>query len=139
MKQFFTKFKKPLIIFVVVAVVVIMMAIFVPQIGDKLRQQKEQHDVEKEIKFYDLTINDAQRSALARKLYAAMSGFGTDEDQIFAAFDLPQTDSDIYAIIATFGVKDDKTLPEWIADELSQKDIDQLNNQLAAKNINYRF
>jgi hypothetical protein len=52
----------------------------------------------------NLTINEAQAVTIANKLYGAMAGSGTDENQILACFQ-GRTSDDVKLIYKTFGVK----------------------------------
>jgi hypothetical protein len=50
-----------------------------------------------------------------------------------------KTRSDLMKLMSVFGVRDNKTLMEWIPSELSAKDMAKLNNILMAQSIVFTF
>ncbi len=96
-------------------------------------------DANAEIDTSGLTLTTAQFNTLVSKLYTAMKGWGTDEAAVYEAFQTLGSRSDLLQLIRLFGVKDEKTLPEWIYSDLTQREIDKLNSILASKQINYIF
>ena len=87
----------------------------------------------------NLTYPATDYTNFANRLLNAMSGWGTDEDEIFSVFNQMYTTSDIRQLVAAFGLQKDKTLQQWLLSELSSKDMNRINAILKAKSINYTF
>lgn len=98
------------------------------------------------------TYSQTQYNTWADKLEQAMSGQGTDEEQIADVFHFMQNKSDVLKLVKAFGVRDytdDKllmwnvkqfNLNEWLAAELDSEELNEyINKQLQAKQINYTF
>ena len=98
------------------------------------------------------SYSDTQFATWADKLQQAMSGQGTDEEEIGAVFKFMQNKADVLKLIKTFGVRDytdDKllmwnvkpfNLNEWLASELDPEEMDEfVNSKLKSKQINYSF
>ena len=92
-----------------------------------------------EIKDTDVTLTPSELSNLADRLYSAMSGPGTDEEAVYAAFRLLRTRSDLMSLIKAFGVRKGETLPQWLTGDLSRREIEKLNAILVSNRINYSF
>ena len=75
----------------------------------------------------------------ATDIYNAMEGIGTNEQVIYTVFGKLRTKDDVLQLITAFGVKDEQTLNQWIADDLSDGERETLNRLLTDKNINYQF
>lgn len=98
------------------------------------------------------SYSESQYITWADKLEQAMSGQGTDEEQIADVFHFMQNKTDVLKLIKAFGVRDytdDKllmwnvkqfNLNEWLAAELDSEEIaEYVNNKLKSKQINYTF
>ncbi len=133
------QYKKEIFIGLAVLVLIVAVVVCSTKLRTYLKEKEEASAVEDEIKKSDVTLSKAQLYAYANKLYSAMEGWGTDEDQIHSVFGALMTTSDLYSLISTFGTKDGKTLPAWISDELNEKEINKINATLASKNIDYHF
>ncbi|MBR2618566.1 MAG: hypothetical protein IKC81_04605 [Paludibacteraceae bacterium] len=130
-----------MIIGCVLALIVVTWAIFSikGRIGDAVTNSKLIDEVNKEIDTEKITVTQSQINTLVSKLYTAMSGWGTNESAIFDAFGAINSYSDLQSLNKTFGVRESKTLREWLQDELSTEDLNHVNEILASKNINYVF
>ena len=109
------------------------------KISDTVTNNKLVDEANKEIDSSKITLTQSQINTLVSKLYAAMDGWGTDEEAIFEAFNTINSYSDLQQLNKSFGVKEHMTLREWLTDELDNNDIKHINEILAAKNINYVF
>ena len=105
----------------------------------EIKNQKNIAQANAEIDANKLSFTEAQYASLASKLYAAMKGLGTDEQAIFDVMATLKTRSDLMKLMSVFGVRDNKTLMEWIPSELSAKDMAKLNNILMAQSIVFTF
>lgn len=125
----------------VLALIVVIWAIVAikDKIGDAVTNSKLIDEVNKEIDAGKITITQSQINTLVSKLYTAMSGWGTNESAIFDAFGAINSYSDLQSLNKTFGVRESKTLREWLQDELNTEDLNHVNEILASKNINYVF
>lgn len=128
------------VIVIVLLVVVIFVGVKIKNvISDTIKEQKQIDEANKGIDEEKLTTTTSQYNTIASKLYTAMKGIGTDEEAVYSAFSSLQTYSDLMQVMSNFGVKDSMVLREWIQSELNLKEIDKVNNILAAKSINYTF
>lgn len=98
------------------------------------------------------TLSKAEMLSIANKLYAAMDGYGTDENGIIAAFKQIKNNADYAGVQAAFGIKDinNGTGTQWFVDpyrgnltgaltsELSQYWKDLINASLTRKKIKYQ-
>lgn len=138
------KTKIGIIVAIVVVVSIIIFIVWWKQnVSQKIHDKKINTDLanllDEEITTENITITQQQLNSYASKLYKAMDGWGTDEQQIFDVFRQMQTRSDVLQLIKTFGVKDHKTLQEWLFDELSTSDLDKINQILSNNAIDYKF
>jgi len=96
------------------------------------------------------TIGKAQASSYAAKLFAAMDGYGTDEDAIISVFNNLKNDADFAMVMNAYGVREISsgawnpspnfkgTLSGALTDELDTEWTTKINNILAAKKVKYR-
>ena len=95
-------------------------------------------------------LSDAQAKSYANKLFQAMNGLGTDEQQIYSVFYKLQNNADFLAIQNAFGTKTVNSGNYFISDVRgtmvtclsSELDIDEtkkVNDILKAKKIKYRI
>ena len=90
-----------------------------------------------------------QLSGFADKLFTAMDGQGTDEDQIKEVFGYMQNKADVLELIKAFGIRDYEdelfvvqqyNLSQWLNTELSASELNEyVNDPLKAKGIDYTF
>jgi len=106
---------------------------------NKALEKKVVDKANAEIKDTDVTLTPSELSNLADRLYSAMSGPGTDEEAVYAAFRLLRTRSDLMSLIKAFGVRKGETLPQWLTGDLSRREIEKLNAILVSNRINYSF
>ncbi len=127
------------IIIAVIIIIVLKIKGFGKTIHDSETNAKLAKQLDEEISEDKITITQQQLNSYASKLYAAMKGWGTDEESIYDVFREMKTRSDVLQLIKTFGVKDHMTLNEWLNDELSADEIYKINEILSGNNINYKF
>ena len=138
-----TKVKTVLIVVAIIIVVVIMtwgimkLTGASKKIDDKLAEQKLSDIIDSEISNHSLS--ELEATTYAQKLYTAMKGLGTDEEAIYEVFSQLRSYSDILYLMKVFGVKDRKTLAEWLTAELNSKERQKLNDILSEKGIAYKF
>lgn len=99
----------------------------------------------KEIDLNTLSISEEQARAIAQKIENAIYGFGTNFDAIKSAFGACKTRSDIMEVAAVYHkiCKDYWTysgsLWKDLADDLSNSEINELNQLLSYKNILFQI
>lgn len=126
-----------ILIFVIIMFFVINGAIKKSK-SDKENKEKIQQ-YESEIQNDKLSFSNSEYQSMADKVYKAVKGVGTDEDAIFEVFQRIRTNSDVLKLKSVFGVRDGMDLDEWIQDDLSDEDIDQINGYLRQRNISITF
>jgi len=107
------------------------------------------------------TYTTSQFEVWTQTLVQAMTGCGTDEDAIMNVFRALRNDADIRKLVSVFGIRyyqpcawsspisyaiwqgNDQAygggLPTWLGYDLSSGDIDDINQILSSKGINYQF
>ena len=97
------------------------------------------------------TLTKAQMASIANKVFAAMDGYGTDEEAIVAAFRQLKNNADYAGVQAVYGIKSihPGTGTGWfidsfkgnmtaaLTDELTQYWKDKINAILKSKKIKY--
>ncbi len=106
---------------------------------DAIRNKDLVDKANAEIKDSDVTLTSAQASTLADKIFSALRGWGTDEEAVYSAFRMLRSRSDLLLLSRTFGVRGGRTLSEWLSSDLSQKELDKVNQILATNGITYSF
>lgn len=91
----------------------------------------------------------SQINGFADKLFQAMDGQGTNEDQIKEVMNYMQNKADVLELIKAFGVRDYEdgfflvyqyNLTQWLNEEMDEADIKEfVNDVLKAKGIDYSF
>lgn len=95
-------------------------------------------------------ISESSAKSYANKIYQAMSGLGTDEQQIYSVFYKLQNNADFLAVQNAFGTKTIDSGSYFVADVRgtmvtclsSELDIDEtkkINDILKSKKISYRI
>jgi len=96
------------------------------------------------------TISKAQAQSYAASLFAAMDGYGTDEDAIISVFNNFKNDADYAMVFNAYGVREISsgawnpspnfkgTLSGALTDELDAEYKTKINNLMATKKIKYR-
>jgi hypothetical protein len=128
----------------------------------KFNKSQQEKDAEESLKTVNKDIKDISKSqkqsynssqyaSWADSLGEAMSGLGTDEKKIFDIFNKMKNTLDILLLIKAFGIReytDDRVfvfntkptnLNQWIALELSESDVKELNKILSSKGIGFQF
>ena len=103
-------------------------------------------------KTQKLSYPVSQYTAYANKLKQAFYGYGTDESAVFDVFGAMKNDLDVATLIKAFGVysveasiwrpfdtRGSGDLATWLTDEMSDSDIQTINQGLAKKGIKYKF
>ena len=108
-------------------------------ITDKANEAKLIEEANKNMIGDDVTLTQEEFGNLAKRLYRAMKGNGTDEDAIWDVYNRMSTRSDVLQLNKTFGIMEDETLSEWLYDDLDADEILHLNQILANKGINYQY
>ena len=125
------------------SILLIIIAVVVIIVVKRKKATKEQDDyikdVEKQIDKSDLSYANSEYTQMANKLYSAMKGIGTNENAIYDVFSQLETESDVRKLISTYGSKDGMTLQQWLIDDLSNRELQKVNDILAKNNINYSF
>jgi hypothetical protein len=97
------------------------------------------------------TITQAQASSFAASLFAAMDGYGTDEDRILNVFKQLKNDADYAYVQSAYGVREISsgawnpepnfkgTLSGALSSELDSDYVAKINKILADKKISYRL
>ena len=109
----------------------------------------EEEKIEKDPKRKS-TLSSASLSSKANKIFAAMDGYGTDEEAIISVFRSLKTDGDFIGLQKAFGIRTidsgylnptpnfKGTLNAAITDELSNYYKQRINKILTDKKIKYR-
>lgn len=96
------------------------------------------------------TISKAQAQSFAASMFAAMDGYGTDEDAIISVFNNLKNDADYAMVFNAYGVREISsgafnpspnfkgTLSGALTDELDAEYKTKINNLMATKKIKYR-
>lgn len=127
------------IVTVLLIVSVIIIAVKWNNLKDWVKQRKESKLLDKEIVSSDVTISDSQITTYANKLHEAMKGAGTNEKAIRAVFEAINSKSDLLSICKKFRELYGENLADWLNDDLSQSDINKINQILSEKGIDYSF
>lgn len=90
------------------------------------------------------SFNTSQYASFANQLESAMAGPGTKESVIFSVYYQMNNDLDIVLLDKAFGMRSTfwtspANLQQWLRDDLSAKDMEKLNDLLAAKGITKRY
>ena len=97
------------------------------------------------------SLDTAKFKEIADKMFDAMSGWGTNLNVLYNNFALMKTNDDLMALIAAYGIREIPSgklnpvpdfggnLPEAIANELSQGEIDNINTILSKNTVTIRF
>jgi hypothetical protein len=100
------------------------------------------------------SMTKEQYNLLAEKVFNAFSGYGTDfngTNGLKNIFSLLRNNDDLMELIAAYGIREVSSgsfnpipdftgnLPEVLSNELSQKEISEINSILVKNNINIRF
>ncbi len=130
---------------VIIIMIVIALRFLYPQLQkfwNQIKKQAEQKTVEEIENLVDtkkLSYPLAKYQLFADSLFTAMDGLGTNLEAVGNVFNQINNINDLYQLIATFGVKKDENLPQWIQGDLSWIEIRGLNLRLTEKGINYQF
>jgi len=127
------------IILTILVVVILIVSRSIKKNRANLENQQKIQQYESEIQNDKLSFSNSEYQSMADKVYKAVKGVGTDEDAIFEVFQRIRTNSDVLKLKSVFGVRDGMDLDEWIQDDLSDEDIDQINGYLRQRNISITF
>ncbi len=128
-----------------------------------LQKRKEQENITKEVETTKTeiqkieatgkkgTLTDLQIQQYANKLQSAFDGYGTRADQVYILLANFRNDIDILNLKRIYGIRKissgrlnlapdfEGTLDQTIIDELSKKQISDINLMLGRKGIKYKF
>jgi len=102
-------------------------------------------------KKYKATLDTLQLSQIANQIEKALQGYGTDTSSIYRAFTYVKNDLDMVNLTKVYGIRKissgkgnlapdfEGTLASALTEEMSSKEIQALNKNLASKGISYRF
>ena len=109
------------------------------------------NDIKKLSKTEKASYNGSQYRAFADSLYEAMSGMGTDEEEVFNVFRQMKNTLDVLLLTKAFDIRDytddrvfifnvkPMNLNQWLSAELSTSNKAELNKILSSKGIKYTF
>lgn len=150
MNQTMTWFNKQspvvqLVIVIIVLYLLYQLYLFVSEVTDTLGTQTEiellQAQGEKP------SYSEYQYKQMADRLFRAMDGAGTDENEIIAVFNSLKTTIDFIRVESAFGLRKSSydyfgtpsDLKDWINGDLDTDTINQINNMLNNKGIKKGF
>ena len=101
-------------------------------------------DLTRFIKLDGDTLPELDYKSIADAMFKAMYGLGTKKDSLFSQFKKLRNIKDLQKVITEFGERKGMiggkyNLNYWIKDELKSKDLEELNNILKEKGIDYKF
>lgn len=107
------------------------------------KERQTQREAERQVVKSDLTYDDYWYKQAADRLFAAMSGAGTQEKTIYSVIDSLKTKSDWYRLVSTFGMRESKArlskfkgnLISWLEDELKGREMNKVSEKLSKINV----
>ena len=135
------------IVVVAFVAVIVLVAVKWNQIKAWIRNKQIEKTYDEQIVKSEISLTAAQAQGVADKMYAAMNGPGTDFKNLYAAFAVINSYSDLMLVIKCFGQRkgswnwfgSEASLMEWIAADCDAGEISKINALLASKNINFTF
>ena len=105
------------------------------------KRWKDSQDVKDEAgSTRNATMTESQARIYANKLYSAMKGAGTNENEVMQVFQACINNDDVNLLILKFGKQNGETLSEWINDDFSSSAKEKyINSVLRAKGITKLF
>lgn len=129
--------------------------------AEKLTKQAESELLDLKRKGINPSYSNSQYEAMCLKLQEAMNGCGTDEEAVMAVFEQMKNKADVLKLISAFGIRYYRpcaatqpisyslyltdntafggTIPTWLQYDLSAGEIQDVNDMLKAKKIDYTF
>jgi hypothetical protein len=112
--------------------------------GLKKYYTKFYNDISKYIKLDDTLQPDLDYKYIADTMFKSMYGPGTKTEQLMGEFKKLRNLIDLHKVITEFGerkgmIGGKHDINYWIKDELKSKDLEELNNILKEKGIDYKF
>jgi hypothetical protein len=83
------------------------------------------------------SYSDSQYRVMAEQLYAAMKGWGTNEESIYNVFRQMKSRVDVLKLIDAYGVKDGEDLVTWLNGDLWS--FTKINQILRDNGVDYTF
>jgi hypothetical protein len=136
----------------------------IKEVNNKAKDEKELNTAKDELqieikKGIGPTITRSIAEAMSSAIIEASNDCGTNNDIVFAQFDKVKNQADMLLFVDTFGLRKKVRCPFstdtresfWskytiplslssvISSELSQNEINKINNKLSSKGIEYRF
>lgn len=129
---------------VIIVIILIIVYILVSKIKKSLAAMQVAQSTKAEINAFQNagekpTYAQSQYKNFADKLYTAMKGAGTYEDDVDDVFDALVNNTDFLMLKAAFGTRDEFTMQEWLTGDLDSEHVSEINSNLAAKGIIYRI
>ena len=136
------------------AIVLALIVLLVVRFVVKLSTRRNRRKVEKEIAVIEVqqaqeiedrpppppkTYSSASYQRMAKRLYVAMDGWGTNENEIVRVFGYLKNNTDFIELNKTFGQKDGYNMKQWLVGDLSNYWLDKINKVMASKGIKYRI
>lgn len=133
-------------IYAVIAIIIVITLVFIYKITKKfltneLNAAQQEHINSKEIDTKEITIPRSELNNLVAKLKTAFGSYGyaTDEKMVYSVFETLNSRSDVLALANAFGIVDDHTLAEWMNKELTNSELEHVQEILSSKGIVYQF
>ena len=126
-----------------ISIAVVVVVIFVwwlqRRIGGVIRNRRLVNASNAEIDPRQITLTNAQFNVLASKIYTAVRGWTTQQRAVFEAFEQLNTRSDVLQLQVVFGVRNNRTMAQWIQRALTRRQVNHLNQIIASRNIDFSF
>ncbi len=99
---------------------------------------------DKDIKAGSLSYDLSQYKVLADRILEAVEGYGSDEEAIYTVFRKMRTTSDVLQLSKSFGSRGawysgKSSLAAWLAGDLNNAEIAEVNKILASNFIAFQF
>lgn len=130
---------------IIVLIVGIIIAIFWKKIKNAIDDAKQKRDYEQKVDEIENftqkkpSYPDSYYATFADQLYAAMDGWGTDEESIYNVMYKIKNDVDYMKLVEAFGVRDSESLSEWISGDCNTKEINEINSILKNNGVSMGF
>lgn len=132
----------PYVQWAIIIIALVLIIIFIRRTFGKIKGAFETLDAKAEqSKFPNekLSYPKSQYEDLADKLYNAMDGIGTYDDDVMEVFDALQNNVDYLELKAQFGEREGYSMIEWLNSDMDSGEIEEINGKLQSKGIQYRI
>jgi hypothetical protein len=137
--------RRILAIVILITVIVVAFLIFKNKIIAAFTSLRKDLDdkkvIDEEIKETGIkpSYSDSQYRVFADQLYAAMKGWGTNEDAIYNVFRQMKSRVDVLKLIDIYGTRDGEDLIQWMNGDLSSWNFNKINQILRDNSVDYSF